>query len=324
MNFSAANIQTINAPWLLQNQISLDILRLDKIHPIVSGNKWFKLKYYLHEALQQNKPVATFGGAWSNHIVAVACCCQMEGIQSIGFIRGEKPAVLSETLKKAAAYGMELHYLSREEYRSSKMQVASSKPKWLSGLIAPSERDVTINNEKEISDKEETGNGIYWISEGGYGSLGAKGAADIGKQYDLKGYTHIVAGVGTGTMLAGLLLSAAPHQKIIGISAMKGNVELEKQVLDLIGAKEDLPQFSIMHDYHFGGFAKHPPQLIDFMNHVYADHQLPLDIVYTGKAFFAVQDLANKKYFEPTSKVLMIHSGGLQGNEGMKEKNLAF
>ena len=105
---------------------------------------------------------------------------------------------------------------------------------------------------------------------------------------------------------------------------MKGNVELEKQVLDLIGEKEDMPQFSIMHDYHFGGFAKHPPQLIEFMNHVYADHQLPLDIVYTGKAFFAVQDLVNKQYFEPGSKVLMIHSGGLQGNEGMKEKNLAF
>ena len=312
MNFSAADIQTINAPWLLQNQISLHILRLDKIHPIVSGNKWFKLKYYLQEAIQQNKTVATFGGAWSNHIVAVAHCSQMAGIKSIGFIRGEKPAVFSETLKKAAAYGMELHYLSREEYRTSKMQVV------------PYKLDLTTSSKKEISAKEETGNEIYWISEGGYGSLGAKGAADIGKQYDLKSYTHIVAGVGTGTMLAGLILSAAPHQKIIGISAMKGNVELEKQVLDLIGEKEDLPQFSILHGYHFGGFAKHPPQLIEFMNHVYADHQLPLDIVYTGKAFFAVHDLANKQYFEPGSKVLMIHSGGLQGNEGMKEKNLAF
>ena len=301
MNFLAANIQTINAPWLLQNQISLHILRLDKIHPIVSGNKWFKLKYYLQEAIQQNKLVASFGGAWSNHIIAVACCCQMAGLKSIGFIRGEKPAVLSETLKKAAAYGMDLHFMSREEYRKKE---ESSK--------------------NEISDKEVTGNGIYWINAGGYGSLGAKGAADICHQYDLKSYTHIVAGVGTGTMLAGLILSAAPHQKIIGISAMKGNVELEKQLLDLIGEKEDLPQFSIIHDYHFGGFAKHPPQLIEFMNHVYAHHQLPLDIVYTGKTFFAVQDLANKQYFETGSKVLMIHSGGLQGNEGMKEKNLAF
>ncbi len=305
VNFQVADIQTLQADWLLSKNVTLNILRLDKLHSVVSGNKWFKLKHYLAEAVEQKQTVATFGGAWSNHIVAVAYCCQQVGLQSIGIIRGEKPAVLSDTLTQAVEYGMELQFVTREEYNSRKKEVAGKQ---------------------ETGNREwETGNEIYWINEGGYGSLGAKGAADIGTKYDLSSYTHIIAGVGTGTMLAGLIMSAKPGQAVIGISAMKGNHELEQQVSDLLPKNGNHPPFTILHDYHFGGFGKHPKSLLSFMNEVYEQYSLPLDIVYTGKVFYAIKDLVEKNYFEPGSKLMMIHSGGLQGNAGVKDgKNLAF
>ena len=305
VNFKVADFQTFHAGWLLSKNVSLNILRLDKLHPVVSGNKWFKLKHYLAEAFEQKKTVATFGGAWSNHIVAVAYCCQQAGLKSIGIIRGEGPALLSDTLVKAAEYGMELQFVTREEYNLRKKEVA---------------RNLGTGNSELEAERE-----IYWISEGGYGSLGSKGAADIGVEYDLSSYSRIIAGVGTGTMLAGLVLRAKPGQAIIGISAMKGNYELEKQVCDLLPKNEDHAPFAILHDYHFGGFGKHPQSLLEFMNDVFKQHHLPLDIVYTGKVFYAIKDLAEKNYFEPGSKLLMIHSGGLQGNAGVKDsKNLHF
>ena len=295
MNYAAANIQTIQADWLLSAHISLDILRIDKIHPVVSGNKWFKLKYYLDEALQQGKTLATFGGAWSNHIVAVAFSCHELGIKSIGIIRGERSATITKTLQSASDYGMELHFVSREDYRN-----------------------------KNLIKEQFASQNLYWINEGGYGNLGALGAGDIGIHYDLSAYSHIIAGVGTGTMLAGLILSAKPHQSIIGISAMKGNNDLESAVSTLINAKTDFTNFTILHDYHFGGFGKHPRALLDFMNGVYDLHHLPLDIVYTGKVFYAIKDLAQKGYFKSGDKLLMLHSGGLQGNLSLPQKLLAF
>ncbi|MEJ7684460.1 MAG: hypothetical protein WKG06_42760 [Segetibacter sp.] len=121
-NFNLVNTETINAKWLVDKKVALDILRLDKIHPVVSGNKWFKLKYYLQHATSLHKTtVATFGGAWSNHIAAVAFACKESALKSAGIIRGEQPGVLSETLKKAVEYGMELHFVSREEYRKKEL-----------------------------------------------------------------------------------------------------------------------------------------------------------------------------------------------------------
>ena len=297
LNFHLANIQTIAANWLVYQDVFLDILRLDKIHPVVSGNKWFKLKYYLEEAKNNNQDLITFGGAWSNHIVATAYCCQQAGIKCIGIIRGEKPKKLSQTIISVMEYGMDLRFVGREEY----------------GILKHEQR--IVNNEYR-----EIRNGPYFIPEGGYGGLGVKGAADIGKIYDLHSYTHIIAGVGTGTMLAGLILSAMPYQKIIGISSMKGNNNLVEEIQQLLHFNTSLPNFEIIHDYHFGGFGKYPKQLIDFMNETFIEHELPLDIVYTGKTFFAIKDLIERKYFPKGSKILMIHSGGLQGNKSVEER----
>lgn len=296
MNFNLINVQALPAKWLREKDISLDVLRLDKIHPIISGNKWFKLKYYLQEVITQNKTtIATFGGAWSNHIAAVAFTSKEAALKSVGIIRGEKPAVLSETLKNALEWGMELHFVSRKEY-----------------------------HEKTLITEKFAGKNWYWINEGGYGILGAKGASEILSTADTKNYTHIVAAVGSGTMLAGLLLAAENTQKIVGISSMKGNVLLESQVANLVSKQRPEAAFQIMHDYHFGGYGKHPLMLIDFMNEIYVEYQLPLDIIYTGKTLFAIKDLTEKNFFEPTSRILMIHSGGLQGNRSLPDKVLSF
>lgn len=163
----------------------------------------------------------------------------------------------------------------------------------------------------------------YWINEGGYGSLGAKGASEILNTVDITAYTHIVSAVGTGTTLAGLLLSA-DKQKVVGISSMRGNVSLEKEILHLTAGQRPEVPFHIIHDYHFGGYGKHPAQLIKFINEIYLKHYLPLDIIYTGKAFYAIKDLTEKDFFERGSRVLMIHSGGLQGNASLPDKVLAF
>ena len=293
-NPAAVNIETIHAEWLTDKKVALDVLRLDKIHPVVSGNKWFKLKYYLQEAEAQKKTtIATFGGAWSNHIVAVAFACKEASLKSIGIIRGEQPRVLSHTLEKAVEYGMELHFVTREEYRI-----------------------------KEAVIQKLAYNNWYWINEGGYGEAGAKGASEILSGVDLWHYSHIIAAVGTGTMLAGLVLAATTKQKVIGISSMKGNLSLEQGILRLIDKQKTGAKFQVIHDYHFGGYGKHPTPLIDFINEVYAKHDLPLDIVYTGKTFFAIKDLTEKNFFEPRSKLLMIHSGGLQGNASLGDKLL--
>lgn len=296
MDVSLTDVQKIEAEWITNHQIWLDVVRLDKIDEVVSGNKWFKLKYYLQDAIHLNQSaVATFGGAWSNHIIATAFAARQAGLKSIGIIRGEKPAILSYTLKMAIEYGMELHFVTREQYR---------------------EKDEII---KSFSNKN-----WYWIHEGGYGLQGAKGAAEILKIIDTTNYTHIIAAVGTGTMLAGLILGSAEHQKIIGISSMKGNHSIEQEIKELVKNDAAESRFEIKHEYHFGGYGKHPQQLITFINDVYLTHHLPLDIIYTGKTFFAIKDMSEKNIFKPASRLLMIHSGGLQGNKSLAEEVLAF
>lgn len=266
------------------------------MHPVVSGNKWFKLRYYLEEAKLSGKDtVATFGGAYSNHIVATAFACKDSGLKSIGIIRGEKPPQLSASLEEALQYGMKLIYVDREAYR---------------------------NKERLIHQYAE--DNLYWINEGGYGIKGMMGAADILRLLNAASYTHIICACGTGTTLAGLIEAALPHQTCIGISVLKGHMNLEKDVMDLLPPQHQDKKFEIFHDYHFGGYAKHPATLIDWMNELWRAGQLPTDIVYTSKLLYAVKDLARKDHFTNNDKLLIIHSGGLQGNRSLPKGTLEF
>jgi 1-aminocyclopropane-1-carboxylate deaminase len=283
---------------LLKYHTTADVLRLDLIHPVISGNKWFKLKEYLKEAKALDKKIIlTFGGAYSNHIVATAAASNQNGFKSIGIIRGEKPTTFSHTLQQAMEFGMQLFFISREEYKEK--------------IIPPSIYDRYNQDE------------IYVINEGGYGHKGVEGTKNILKQVDATPYSHIVAAVGTGTTLAGLIEASDQHQKIIGLSILKNNFALQQEVENLI-SKENQHRFTIIHDYHFGGYAKHTKELIEFMNRWYHSTHIPSDFVYTGKLFFAVNDLIQKNYFTQQSKLLIIHSGGLQGNQSLPKGTLIF
>ncbi len=288
-------IQKMYVDWVQQKSIKLEVLRLDEWHKIVSGNKWFKLKYYLEEALQKGySTIATFGGAYSNHIVATAFACKEMNLQSIGVIRGEKPQTLSHTLLAAKEYGMQLHFVSRQQYKNKT---------FIKGLF----------------------NNVYWIEEGGYGRLGIKGAADILKLVDdIENYTHIACAVGTGTTLAGLINAASLHQTMIGFSVLKNNVSIKEEVAQLLPEKKGQKQTLIVHDYHFGGYAKYNAELLEFMNEMWQQHQLPLDFVYTAKAFYGLRDvIMNSNIIPDNSRVLFIHTGGLQGNVSL-EKAILF
>jgi 1-aminocyclopropane-1-carboxylate deaminase len=292
MHLAFENITVDPIDLFIKKGIHVSVLRLDKLHPVVSGNKWFKLRYYLEDArLQQKKKIVTFGGAWSNHIVAVAAACQLHGFASAGIIRGEEPRILSRTLANAKNYGMELHFISRDDY-----------------------------SQKTVPRKLE-GEENYFINEGGYGEKGAEGAATI-LEYAKNGFTHFCCAVGTGTMMAGLINGGDTRQEVIGISVLKNNKDLEPSVGSLLGSERK--QWQIIHDYHFGGYAKHTPGLIAFMNDFYGQTGIPSDFVYTGKLFYAVTTLINDKFFPTNSRLLLIHSGGLQGNTSLEKGTLIF
>jgi 1-aminocyclopropane-1-carboxylate deaminase len=289
-------VDDINLPQLVEKNISAAVLRLDKIHPLLPGNKWFKLKNYLEEARAGNKKnIVTFGGAYSNHILATAAACHGQGFSSTGIIRGEEPAQWSPTLQQAAALGMELIFISREDYG-------------------------VRNIPAHIFENENN----YLVPEGGYGKKGADGASLI---LDFAGdhfFTHIACAVGTTTTMAGLVKAAQAGQTVTGISVMKNNDGLENEMKALLSQEESRKPFSISHEYHFGGYAKHTQALLDFMNDLYRQTSIPTDFVYTGKLFYAILDLISRNYFPPGSSILLIHSGGLQGNLSLAPGRLIF
>jgi len=292
------NIRVDPVHFLQKFHTTVDVLRLDLIHPVISGNKWFKLKEYLKEAKSHNKKIIlTFSGAYSNHIVATAAAAKQNGLKSIGIIRGEKPTVLSHTLKDAMRFGMDLFFVSRMDYKQKSI---------------PTEIFARYNEED-----------IYLINEGGYGEKGVEGAKDILHLINSLSYTHIVDVVGTGTTIAGLIESSDKQQTVIGISSMKNNLSLQKEIEKFL-SEENKQHFKLIHDYHFGGYAKYTNELIDFMNDWYRQTNIPSDFVYTGKLFFAVNDLLEKNYFPMNSKLLVVHSGGLQGNQSLPNGTLIF
>lgn len=292
MNIVDENLITTDpVPYLSKNGIQASVLRLDKLHPIISGNKWFKLKYYLKEAEEQNRhTIITFGGAYSNHIVAVAEACRIAGFKCSGIIRGEEPETYSPTLKTASQCGMQLKFITRGAYK------------------------------QKIIPEELKSDGSYIIPEGGFGELGALGAATI--PYDKNKFDTICCACGTGAMVAGLINGKTQKQKVIGLSVLKNHTGLEAEIRTLLINKSET--LHIIHDFHFGGYAKQTQELIKFMNDLYRDTKIPTDFVYTAKLFYGVRQLIIQNNFKPGTKLLLIHSGGLQGNLSLQKRTLIF
>lgn len=285
-------IQTL--PGFANNDIPVHILRLDELHPVVSGNKWFKLQHYLSDAQQQGaQTIASFGGAYSNHIVATAFAAREKGLNSVGFIRGEASAS-QPALDEAASYGMQLCFVNRDAYRNkAAIMEQYRQPGW------------------------------YWVPEGGYGIPGAEGAAGILSCANTSAYTHILCAAGTGTMTAGLVKAARPLQQVVSITVLK-HPSLENDIRALLTDDEQQKPLTVLHDHHCGGYAKHPPHLLQFMRELWELYRLPTDIVYTSKLLYAAGTLVQQDYFPKGSSLLLVHSGGLQGNRSLPANSLPF
>ena len=281
------------------NGIELYIKREDLLHPIISGNKFRKLKYNIQEAKRLgHTTLLTFGGAFSNHILAVAGAGAEFGFKTIGIIRGEElenKIAENPTLAKAQELGMQFHFVTRTAYRDK-------------------EEKMFVNHLQEMF-----GN-FYMIPEGGTNELAIKGCEEILTDTDNAYFTHVACAVGTGGTISGLINSSGQNQQIIGFSSLKGAF-----LSDVIRNFVVKTNWNINDAYHFGGYGKVNDELIQFLNSFYSQTFIPLDPVYTGKMVFGVLDLIQKEYFPPNSKILMIHTGGLQGIKGMnfalKNKN---
>jgi 1-aminocyclopropane-1-carboxylate deaminase len=296
MEFKSVN-QLINIEF--PNEITLHIKREDLIHPFISGNKFRKLKYNLLQAKAEEKSkLLTFGGAFSNHIVALAYAGKENNLETIGIIRGDElESKISEnpTLTFAQNCGMKFEFVTREVYK-------------------------TKASNAFIEDLKGRYGDFYLVPEGGTNSLAVKGCEEIltDEDYD---FTHICCAIGTGGTISGLINSAKSNQKIIGFPALKGDF-----LSDDIRKFATNSNWEVQLDYHFGGYAKINEELIRFINDFYKQTNIPLDPIYTGKMMFGIVDLINKGYFPKGAKILAIHTGGLQGIEGMnnnlKNKNL--
>lgn len=271
----------------LPSLVHLDIKRLDLVHPQISGNKFYKLKYNLLAAKQQNlSSILTFGGAYSNHIAATAYAAHLFSLKSIGIIRGEELASkpLNPTLSKAQSLGMHLHFVSRNEYRL---------------------RD-DANYLQQLQHQFPE---IFIIPEGGTNELAVQGCQEILSQSDLNQYDVICCAVGTGGTISGLIERSTSHQKVLGFSALKG--DFLQQDIQQWTKKQN---WSLTDAYCCGGYAKTSLELLAFIESFEEQYAVPLEPIYTGKMMFGLFDLIKNNYFPEGTRILAIHSGGLQAD----------
>lgn len=277
----------------------LFVLREDRIHPEISGNKYRKLKYNLEAFSQGNyESILSFGGAYSNHIAALAAAGREFKIPTIGIIRGEelKDKIQGNpTLSYAKQNGMRLEFVSRTTYREK------NQPKFLEEL------------------RMKFGN-VYILPEGGTNEMAIKGCEEILGKHTAE-FDYICCAVGTGGTIRGILNSALPHQKVLGFPALKDS-EFLKNEINQVGKRSN---FDWINNFHFGGYGKYSTELIDFINEFKNQYNVPLEPIYTGKMFYGIVQLMKEKFFPVDSKILAVHTGGLQGIEGinqrLKEKN---
>lgn len=290
-------IEILEEDFFLQSDVEVGILRLDKIHPVVSGNKIYKLKYYLESAIAEGqKNIVTLGGPYSNHLHATAFAAKQYGLKAIGLLKGSKPACLSVTLEDCLQMGMELRW-------SEKNTLEHTQSAWI---------------------KENFPHALF-IPQGGQGKPGIKGASEIMSIQGVEKFDRILAACGTGTMGAGLILGQKEHQRCNLISVLKNNFSVTTDICNLLKIN-DLSDVraTIDFSYHLGGYAKKSTELFGSMNLFYSNHNVPSDFVYTGKLVHAFYQMLKRGVFSKGEKILLIHSGGLQGNRSLTKGELIF
>lgn len=285
--FARSILTKVSAPCLDREQVELWIKRDDLLHPIVSGNKWRKLKYILNHALSLGAiKIVSMGGAYSNHLHALAYIGHRLGIQTEAFIRGEPQS--NPTLSDLRQWGMHLHFVSREDYRN-------------------------LRQYKECNGLPGNDTGAYWLPEGGSVNLALQGVAELVSEIDIP-YDVVCCPCGTGTTLAGIIEAVRPDVRVFGFSALKGGPFLRHDVEALL--TQPRGNWEIVTDYHFGGFARTKPDLIEFIEHFLKETSVQLDPIYTGKMFYGIYDLIEKGFFPAGRRIVAMHTGGLQGNRG--------
>lgn len=281
-----------NISSITDGQVILQMKREDLLHPFISGNKFRKLKFniqFFKDELFDS--LVTFGGAFSNHIAATAYACKEKNINSVGVIRGEelwKEIKNNPTLNFAQQCGMKFEFVTREQYREK-------------------------NSEEFVNYLKSKYGNCFILPEGGTNELAIKGCEEILNEDDNE-FDFICCAVGTGGTISGIINSAKPHQKVIGFPALKEDF-LKNEICKFANNKN----WELIQDYHFGGYGKVTEELITFINDFYTETSIPLDPIYTGKMVYGVLDLIEKNYFPENSKILLIHTGGLQGIEGMNK-----
>jgi 1-aminocyclopropane-1-carboxylate deaminase len=277
-------------PFTLAQGIQVHLKRTDLIHPTISGNKFYKLKNNLSEAQAQGlNTLLTFGGAYSNHIAATAAAGHEYGFKTIGIIRGEElvdKIADNSTLRQAQAYGMQLHFISRSDYR----------------------RKGDVDFIKQLESKFGE---FYLIPEGGTNALAVQGCEEILNEQDQQDFDYVCCAVGTGGTIAGIINSSGDQQKVLGFPALKGDF-----LFDEITQWTTCSNWDLCLDYHFGGYAKTTPELLQFINYFQQQTQIEIEPIYTGKMLFGIFDLIKRGFFPENSQILAIHTGGLQGKLG--------
>ena len=290
LTYAETPFQQLSSNFLEKARVRVFIKREDLNHPLVAGNKWWKLKHNLEQAKQAGcRTLLTFGGAYSNHIYATAAAAGQCGFESIGIIRGEETLPLNATLAFAVAQGMRLRYVSREAYRT----------KTESGFIE--------NLKSELGE-------FYLIPEGGTNSFAVKGCVEWTEKLRAIEFDYLCLPVGTGGTIAGLI-AGLPDKKVIGYSVLKYGESMKGQIQSLARecSGKEFSNWRIEDGYHFGGYAKSNRALADFVRSFKEEHAIPLEEIYTGKMMFGILDGIKLGKFEPGSTLLAIHTGGLQG-----------
>lgn len=314
-----APTQALHWPKISSQGIKLFIRRDDLIDPVMGGNKLYKLYGHLNHYLKQHnhrhanknakpQPIASFGGAYSNHLYALAGACQQQDIPFIAVIRGEEPEQLSPTLTDIVHMGAKLHFISRSEYRQK------------------DQANYLIQLEKKLGN-------CYWVPEGGGGPHALAGCYALGKSLAQNTATTIIHACGTGASLAGMINGIAGYNQqhdvtqtntthVIGISALKSNASIVKNILSLASPTAlNQVNWRVSNQFHLGGYAKKTNQLEDFIQHAKSQLNVTLDPVYTAKALWAIEHLCEQKFWCENSDIIFVHSGGIQGARKTRSKN---
>lgn len=293
IGIASSPLQIIADKWLEEKGIQLYIKRDDLLHQQVQGNKWRKLKYNLIKAQALGKnTLLTFGGPYSNHIYATAAAAKLFGFKSIGIIRGEEPKEPSYTIRFAASQGMELQYVDRTTYRNK-------------------------DNAEYLQMQKAQYPNAYIVPEGGTNPYALQGVAELVGELDVP-FDYLCSACGTGGTLAGLVAGLKGEKQLLGFSSLKGDDALTAQINSLVQqyAGTSYHNYSVNFDYHFGGYAKVKPELIDFIKSFKQQHNIQLEPVYTGKMMYGIYDLIKQNYFPKGSTIIVVHTGGLQGLSG--------